>query len=102
LVLASLNEAARRALEAMMASGNYEYQSELVRRNVAKGRDQGREEGALQAKVADVLAVLETRGLPIPEEVRRRVQASTDTSELDRWHRRAVLVSSAAEIFESV
>jgi hypothetical protein len=76
----------------MMAIGNYEYQSELVRRNVAKG--------TIQAKTADVLAVLETRGLSIPEEVRQRVQASTDAAELDRWLRRAVRVSSAAEIFE--
>jgi uncharacterized ferritin-like protein (DUF455 family) len=91
-VLSSLNEAARRALEAMMAIGDYEHQSELVRRNVARG--------AIEAKAAAVLAVLETRGLPIPDAVRQRVQASTDAAELDRWHRRAVLVSTAAEIFE--
>jgi len=93
VVLSCLGEAARRALEAMMGSGNYEYQSEFVRRNVARGRA----EHAAQA----VLAVLETRGLAIPDDVRQRVLASTDVAELDRWLLRAVVVGSAAEIFES-
>ena len=76
-----------------MGSGNYEYQSEFVRRNVARGRA----EGVAQS----VFAVLKTRGLAIPDDVRQRVLASTDLAELDRWLLRAVVVGSAAEIFES-
>ena len=40
LVLNFLNEAARRALEAMMKG--YEYQSDFAKKYVAQGRDQGR------------------------------------------------------------
>jgi hypothetical protein len=85
----SLNEAARTKLEAMM-KGGYEFQSEFARSYVAKGK--------IEAKANDVLAFLEARGLEIPAEVRERVLASTDLAELDRWIRRATVVSDASEL----
>lgn len=97
VVLSCLGEAARRALEAMMANGNYEYQSEFVRKNVAKGQA----EGALKTQAAAVLTVLEARGLAISDEVRQRVLASTDLDQLSHWLRRAAVVSSAVDIFET-
>ncbi|KYF47953.1 hypothetical protein BE08_37720 [Sorangium cellulosum] len=97
LVLSSVNEAARRTLEAMMKSG-YQFQSEFARSYVAKGREEGLREGVLKAKAHDVLAVLEARGLEVPVEVRERVLASTDVDELDRWIRRAAVVSDAREL----
>ncbi|WP_437503187.1 hypothetical protein [Sorangium sp. So ce1099] len=121
LVLFSMNEAARRTLEAMMKSG-YEFQSEFARTYVAHGRREGREEGLregreeglreglqaglreglregiLKAKAHDVLAFLEARGLGVPVDLRQRVLASTDIDELDRWVRRAAVVSDAREL----
>ncbi|WP_437296226.1 hypothetical protein [Sorangium sp. So ce426] len=93
LVLSSLNAAARRRLEAMMKSG-YQFQSEFARGYVAKGR----QEGILEAKAQAVLAFLEARGLEVPAEVRERVLASTDLDELDRWIRRAAVISDAREL----
>ncbi|WP_437748120.1 hypothetical protein WMF39_45405 [Sorangium sp. So ce1504] len=93
LVLSSLNAAARRKLEAMMKSG-YQFQSEFARGYVAKGR----QEGIVEAKAHDVLAILEARGLEVPAEVRERVLASTDIDELDRWIRRAAVISDAQEL----
>ncbi|WP_437671563.1 hypothetical protein [Sorangium sp. So ce131] len=93
LVLSSLNEAARRTLEAMMKSG-YEFQSEFARSYVAKGVEKGR----LEAKAQAVLAVFDARGLEVPAEVRERVLASTDLAELDRWIRRAAVISDAREL----
>jgi hypothetical protein len=46
LVLTSLNEAARKALEAQMKG--YEYQSEFAKKYVAQGREQGLEQGREQ------------------------------------------------------
>ncbi|KYF81819.1 hypothetical protein BE20_44000 [Sorangium cellulosum] len=92
VVLSSLNEAARRSLEAKMKSG-YEFQSDFARNYVAKGR---RQEAANA-----VLTVLEARGLDIPPEVRERVLASTDMTELDRWLRRAVLITDAKALLDS-
>ncbi|MGK3985482.1 hypothetical protein WME99_20720 [Sorangium sp. So ce136] len=105
LVLSSMNEAARRTLEAMMKSG-YEYQSEFARSYVAKGmekgiekgREEGLREGLLKAKAQAVLAFLEARGLDIPAEVRERVLASTDIAELDGWVRRAAVINDAREL----
>ncbi|KYF92462.1 hypothetical protein BE17_11045 [Sorangium cellulosum] len=93
VVLSSLNAAARRTLEAMMKSG-YQYQSEFARSYVAKGR----QEGSLEAKAQAILAFLEARGLVIPADVRERVLASTDLAELDRWIRRAAVISDAREL----
>ncbi|KYG00746.1 hypothetical protein BE18_10900 [Sorangium cellulosum] len=89
LVLSSLNIAARRTLEAMMKS-NYEFQSEFARSYVAKGE--------IKAKAQDVVTFLEARGLEVPADVRERVLASTDLAELDRWIRRAAVVTDAREL----
>lgn len=97
VVLSSLNEAARRMLEAMMKAG-YEYQSEFARSYVAKGREEGLREGTLKAKAQAVLAVFEARGMEVPDDVRERILASTDMAELDRWLRRAVVISNAREL----
>ncbi|XYH95591.1 hypothetical protein ACMHYB_48625 [Sorangium sp. So ce1128] len=93
VVLSSLNAAARRTLEAMMKSG-YQFQSEFARSYVAKGR----QEGSIEAKAQAVLTFLEARGLEVPADVRERVLASTDLAELDRWIRRAAVVSDAREL----
>lgn len=45
LAMSSLSEAARNALEALMQSGAYEYQSNFARKYVAQGRQEGRQEG---------------------------------------------------------
>jgi hypothetical protein len=91
VMLSCLHEAARRALEAMMASGEYQIQSKFLRKYVAKGKKEGRAED-----------VLEARGLAIPDDVRQRVTASTNLAELRRWLRRAAVVGSALEIFADV
>ncbi|WP_437646132.1 hypothetical protein [Sorangium sp. So ce362] len=81
----------------MMKSG-YEFQSEFARSYVAKGVEKGRQEGSVETKAHDVLAVLEARGLEVPAEVRERVPASTDLAELDGLLRRAAVVSNASEL----
>ncbi|WP_437732148.1 hypothetical protein [Sorangium sp. So ce1335] len=45
-----------------------------------------------------MLAFLEARGLGIPVDVRQRVLASTDIDALDRWVRRAAVVSDARDL----
>ncbi len=83
-----------------MRSG-YEFKSEFARTYVAKGREEGIQEGLLKAKAADVIAVLEARGLEVPADVRERILASTELAELDRWIRRAAVVSETRQLFES-
>ena len=80
--------------------GGYEYQSEFARTYVAKGREEGKLEGIHEAKAADVIAFLEARGLEVSADVRERVLGSTDVAELDRWIRRAAVVTEAKQLFD--
>jgi hypothetical protein len=56
---------------------------------VARGRAEGRAEA--------LLALLQARGLSVPDEIRVRIRACTDPETLDRWIGRALAAQSAAE-----
>jgi hypothetical protein len=88
LVLNSLNEAARRALEAMMKG--YEYQSDFAKKYVAQGE--------ATARARDVLTVLRVRGVPVPDAARERILAEKDPARLERWHERSILAASVSEV----
>ena len=78
-----------------MATRTYEYQSEFVRKYVFQGRLQGRAEGEATA----VLAVLEARGIDVPDEARTRIVECTDLDQLDTWVRRAATAESIEDLF---
>jgi hypothetical protein len=92
LVLNSLNEAARQALEAMMKG--YEYQSEFAKKYVAQGRSEGLSEGEARA----LLTALRVRGIVVPEATRERILAQKDPEQLERWLEKAVVATSLAEV----
>jgi hypothetical protein len=92
-VFASVHQAARAVLEALMANGNYEYQSDFAKRYVAQGRTEG------QAHA--VLGVLATRHIEVPDAVRNRILACSDRALLDRWLARAVTAATAAEVVDA-
>ncbi len=94
LLLNSLNEATRRALETMMK--NYVYQSDFAKKYVAQGRDEGRVEEAARA----VLTALRVRGIVVPTADRDRILAEKDPAQLERWHERAILAASVAEVLD--
>jgi hypothetical protein len=98
LVLASVDGAARAILEAIMASGNYEYQSDFARRYVAEGKAEGRAEGEAARAAHAILTVLAARGLAVADEVRARITASTDLAQLDAWLARAATATFAADV----
>lgn len=58
-MLTSLNEAARKALEAQMKG--YEYQSEFVKKYVAQGREQGLEQGLERGRELECERLYERR-----------------------------------------
>jgi hypothetical protein len=86
LVLHSLNEAARRALETMMKG--YEYQSDFAKKYVAQGEARA------------LLAALRVRGIPVPDAARERILAEKDTARLERWVERAIVAQSLAEVID--
>ena len=108
LVVDSLSEAARGALEALMQKGTYEYQSEFARKYVAQGREEGRkeglqkgrEEGREEGEREALFEVLDARGLKVEEAERQRILACTDLMQLKRWLRQAVSVRATEELFK--
>jgi hypothetical protein len=94
LVLNSLNDAARRALEAMMKG--YEYQSDFAKKYYGQGRDEGRTEGEARA----LLAVLRGRGIAVSEAARERILAEKDLARLERWLERAAATGSVTELID--
>jgi hypothetical protein len=95
LVYNSLNEAARRALEAMMIKG-YEYQSDFAKKYVAQGRAEGRTEEAAR----NLLTVLRARGLAVPDAVRERILAQKDPERLERWLEKAAVATSVSAVLD--
>lgn len=90
LIHSALSEAARKAFQ-MLPKG-YEYQSEIVRNAIQKGR--------VTEKAADVLEFLEARGLSVSVAQRERILGTTDLETLTRWVRRAAAVASVDALFE--
>jgi hypothetical protein len=75
-----------------MLPKGYEFQSDIVRNAIQKGRVSG--------KTAAVLEVLEARGLSISDAQRERILSTSDLETLTRWVRRAVTVGSVDALFE--
>jgi hypothetical protein len=90
LVYTSLNEASRRALEALMKG--YEYQSDFAKKYEA----QGRTEEAVRA----LLTVLRARGVVVPDADLERIMAEKDPERLERWLEKAIVASSVGEVLE--
>jgi hypothetical protein len=95
LVLHSLPEAARRALQAMDAS-KYEYQSEFARRYFGQGKAAGVAEGKAAGVVEIVLKQLATRFGVLSPAVAMHVQSASAT-DLDRIAQRVLTAHTLDE-----
>lgn len=81
----------------------YEYQSEFAKKYYGQGKQEGFAEGLSQGEARGkaegeaqaILAVLEARGLEVPDKVREAVLSCTDLAQLNVWVRAAVSVPSA-------
>ena len=89
LVYNSLNEATRRALEAMMKG--YEYQSDFAKKYVAQGQKEG--ERAL------LLRQLRTRFGELPATTVARVEGA-EIALLERWGERVLSAKTLAEVLD--
>ena len=93
LVFLHLPQAVRTALESLMDTKEYEYQSEFAQKYVAQGE--------LSRAAASVLTVLEARGLAVTPEVRARIEECHELDVLQHWLVSAATVTATEEIFES-
>ena len=100
LVLSALPEAARCALEELMSSGTYQYQSEFARKYYGQGLIEGQAKGKAEGKAEGILVVLENRGVAISEAQQQTIRSCQDLGQLDRWLRRALTISEIGELFD--
>jgi hypothetical protein len=95
LVRYHLGAALDRALEAIMATSERPYLSDFANDYFAKGRAEGKAEGARTALVAFITS----RGLTLGDEDRARIAACSDVATLEAWVGRAARATAVAEIF---
>ncbi len=85
LILSVLPAAARECLEELMTITGYRYQSDFARRYFSAGEAQGEAKGEAYA----VLAVLDARGIDVPDKIRAEIAGCTDLDRLGGWIRQA-------------
>ncbi|TQN27668.1 hypothetical protein FHX37_4393 [Haloactinospora alba] len=103
-VASVLPDVARKELEELLVAGTEEYRSDFARKyftqGEARGEARGEAKGEARGEARSVLAVLEARGIAVPEDVRSRITGCADTEQLNVWVRRAAVVDSAEELFD--
>lgn len=89
--------------ELVMASWVYEQgmaagEAKGKARGEALGKALGEALGKANGKADSLLRVLDARGLSVPDEVRARILACSDTDQLDAWLGRALVAARVEEI----
>ncbi|OAH09295.1 RpnC/YadD family protein [Streptomyces jeddahensis] len=87
---------ARKIWRDLMAPVNYFFRHPVAE----KVRDEGRVEGRVEERAEVVLQILEWRGIPVPESVRKRVSSCSDREQLKVWSERAVHATDASDLFD--
>lgn len=86
---------ARRMWRDLMSAQTYPYQRTLFQEERAEGREEGREEMAVDG----VLSVLTARGLRVSATQEEQVRACTDLDLLKKWWIRAATAETTADVF---
>ncbi len=94
-----LPEAMKRELETLMTMITPERHTIVATENFAAGEKKGREEGRIETMKENVLLVIEQRGLALDEDFRSRITSCEDADILHQWMLRALIATSAPEIF---
>ncbi len=89
-VIALLGAVARAALEKLMATTHYEFQSDFARGYFAEGKSVG--------KAETLLKLLQLRGFIVPEAEQGRVLACRDLDRLDAWVARVLTARDLDEV----
>ncbi len=107
LLLATVNETAKKILEAKMnldaikeqlpffIEGKLKGKAEGKAEGLAAGKAEGKAEGLAAGKAQAIEAVLGARGLVVPASVSEALRSCEDQEQLDAWVRAAVTVASA-------
>jgi hypothetical protein len=101
LILGVADAAARRELEALMASPKFRstFVDGLLQQGEEKGIEKGREEGAMTSKIEDLIKVIRARGLELTKAQRTLVTSCSDLTQLAAWFDQALDARTTDEIF---
>jgi hypothetical protein len=103
MIYNGLREPMQRALEALAMERQSENKATfppLMQRLIDSSKVDGVREGRTEEAVRAVLTVLRVRGIAVPETARERILAEKDPARLERWHERAVVAASVAEVLD--
>jgi hypothetical protein len=64
------------------------------------GFEDMRLEGEIRANARAVLTAFRVRGIVVPDAARERILAEKDPERLERWHEKAILAASVAEVLD--
>ncbi len=98
IILKRASQAARRHLEELMATT--EYEDDFIESYVRVGIERGIERGAVADAAEKLLRVLDVRGLKPTDAQRALVDGSGDLSQLNQWFDRAITAKTAADVFK--
>src|SRR5262249_56374514 len=65
-----------------------------------KGKAEGEAKGKAEGEARAVLAVLDARGIEVPDPVREDITNCTNLDQLDTWIRRAATANKVQELFD--
>jgi hypothetical protein len=102
LVLTVLPTAARHCLEELMTTTSHRYTSDFARRyfsqGEAVGEARGEARGQARGEAMAILAILDTRGIDVPDACRDEIAGCTDLDQLGVWIRQAVTAETVQDL----
>ncbi len=90
-ILAAVAEATRTTLKALMAQNKHGFPGARLDEQADQHRAAGRAAGRREARIEDIVSVLEAQALQVSAADRARIASCTDDATLVRWLRQAVL-----------
>ena len=87
----------------LMSTVTYPYvsslRSQFREEGRAEGREEGRAEGQTAGRAADILRILDRRGVVVDEDVRQRIESCGDLEVLGTWLDRSLTAEKVSDLF---
>ncbi|MET8144930.1 hypothetical protein ABZU32_31905 [Sphaerisporangium sp. NPDC005288] len=93
------SEAVRRTLEEIMKDTTWPVYSPFAKEHYGKGLEAGKKEARVEERGNAVLTILTARGVHVSDDVRERITACTDLTELNTWMLRSATATTTDELF---
>jgi hypothetical protein len=98
LVFAMVPAAARVWMEGFMTTAAELLKRDFPGRYVTRWEREGMAKGRAEGEAEALLAVLDARGIHVPDDIRVDITACTDTAQLEVWIRRAVTAEKIEDV----